>query len=287
MNKVYDLGDLQGTVLLFGGPYSNLAATRAVQTEATRLGIKPENIICTGDLVAYCAEPRQTVELIRDWGIRVVMGNCEESLANNAPDCGCGFDENSACSLLSADWYAYASQQVSDLQKQWMATLPRAIRFNLQNRSFQVIHGGVKQINEFVFASGPLSGKVHQQQVANVDVIIGGHCGLPFGQLLSEGAWLNAGVIGMPANDGTEDGWYMLLTPEQASEPDQENVSIRVTWHRLSYAAAESHQTMQSAGLNTGYAEALLSGCWPSLDILPDAETQVTGQPLSIPVMVL
>ena len=30
------------------------------------------------DVVAYCAEPVETVALIRDWGCAVVMGNCED-----------------------------------------------------------------------------------------------------------------------------------------------------------------------------------------------------------------
>eukprot|EP00656_Telonema_subtile_P021891 TRINITY_DN22934_c0_g1_i1.p1 TRINITY_DN22934_c0_g1~~TRINITY_DN22934_c0_g1_i1.p1 ORF type:complete len:136 (+),score=1.16 TRINITY_DN22934_c0_g1_i1:113-520(+) len=100
-----DLGTLHSPVLIFGGPYSNLAATQAMQAEAARLGFPAQQVICTGDLVAYCAEPEATVQLIRDWGISVVMGNCEESLAQNAPDCGCGFDQGSACSLLSVEWY--------------------------------------------------------------------------------------------------------------------------------------------------------------------------------------
>ena len=119
-----DLGKLSGPVLIFGGPYSNLAATRAMQAEASRLGISAKQVICTGDLVAYCAEPEATVQLIRDWGIPVVMGNCEESLAQNAPDCGCGFDQGSACSLLAVEWYNFSNQRLSQDDKLWMAALP-------------------------------------------------------------------------------------------------------------------------------------------------------------------
>ena len=47
---------------MFGGPYSNLSATRAMRAQATALGIPPDRIFCNGDLVAYCAEPEQTVD---------------------------------------------------------------------------------------------------------------------------------------------------------------------------------------------------------------------------------
>ena len=49
-----DATRVEGDLLFFGGPYSNLEATEALLAEAVRLGIPPERIICTGDLAAYC-----------------------------------------------------------------------------------------------------------------------------------------------------------------------------------------------------------------------------------------
>ena len=46
-----------GPVLCFGGPYSNLQATQALFAEARRLGVPPGRIVCTGDVLAYCADP--------------------------------------------------------------------------------------------------------------------------------------------------------------------------------------------------------------------------------------
>lgn len=83
--------NLTGPVLIFGGPYSNVEATAAVLDEARRRGIPPGNIVCTGDLAAYCADPQAVINLVRESGIRLVMGNCEESLATEAAGCGCGF----------------------------------------------------------------------------------------------------------------------------------------------------------------------------------------------------
>ena len=78
-----DLGNFTKPVLVFGGPYGNFQATVALLAQAAALNIDPENIICTGDVVAYCGEPAATVEAIRAAGIHVVMGNCEESLGND------------------------------------------------------------------------------------------------------------------------------------------------------------------------------------------------------------
>jgi len=107
-------------LLVFGGPYSNLEATEAFLGEARRRAIPPRNIVCTGDLVAYCADPQGVTDLLRSSGIQIIMGNCEESLAAQAADCGCGYAEDSACAVLSGQWYAYADRNVDADSRLWM-----------------------------------------------------------------------------------------------------------------------------------------------------------------------
>lgn len=274
--QVKKLGDIAEKLLVFGGPYSNLAATLALQARARELGIPGERIICTGDIVAYCAEPAQTIDLIRDWGIHVVMGNCEEAFAFSEADCGCGFAEDSSCSTLAVTWYQYADRRVTAEQRRWMQDLPRSIEFETGGKGFKVVHGSLSSINEFVFASSDAASKLAQITAVGVDVVIGGHCGIPFGQGIDNLFWLNAGVIGMPANDGGSHGWYMMIDPTIDG--------LQVSWHRLSYDHATSGRTTKAAGM-VEYGQALLDGRWPSIDILPDAESRQSGQPLNLPTL--
>lgn len=263
-----------GPVLVFGGPYSNLHATAAMREVAVERGIPATNCICTGDVVAYCAQPEETVAIVREWGIPVIAGNCEESLGNAADDCGCGFEDGSACSVLSVQWYRYADARIGPDSRNWMRTLPVHLRFRLGGNSFHVVHGSVSQVNRFVFASTPAEDKLAEHALADADVVIGGHSGIPFGERLDDRrAWLNAGVIGLPANDGTPDGWYLLLTPD--------DTGVTASWHRLHYDAAAAAAAMRTQGLENGYAAALLDGLWPSEDVLPDAERRCRGQPLA------
>lgn len=52
--------------------------------------------------------------------------------------------------------------------------------------------------------------------------------------------------------------------------------------HRaLHYDAAGASAAMRTAGLHYGYAAALESGLWPSLDVLPAAERAATGVALT------
>jgi predicted phosphodiesterase len=270
-----DLLQPDGPLLVFGGPYSNLEATRAVLAEALRRDLPPERIVCTGDVVAYCADPAETVALIRDSGIHVVMGNCEEAFAQSAADCGCGFEEGSACAALAVAWYRYADRVLDRDARAWMGQLPRRIDIALGGRRLAVVHGGTSEINKFVFASATEADLVREIDGTGCDGVVAGHCGLPFTRIVRRRLWHNAGVVGMPANDGTPRVWYSIL------RWDADAISIE---HRpLDYDWRSASAKMRGAGLPAGYSEALATGLWPSCDILPLAERERRGQPLDAP----
>ncbi len=275
-DTIADLGAVNGRVLLFGGPYSNLQATTALLTQAERLGIPPERVICTGDVVAYCADPRETVAAIRDAGVHVVMGNCEASLGHDDDDCGCGFAESSECDNLARQWFAYARTTLDPGAKAWMRRLPRRLELSLGGRRLAVVHGAPRRINRFVFSSTPASEKAADIHDLDVDGIIGGHAGLPFTQMIGQALWHNPGAIGLPANDGAPGGWYSVLSPEADI--------VRIDHHRLDYDHPSAAERMAEAGLPAVYGRCLIDGLWPSMDVLPDTERAARGQALMLPV---
>lgn len=275
LEPLLDLGELPtAPMLIFGGPYSNLQALRRLRAIASERRIPPSQVLCTGDIVAYCADPSACLDEIRDWGCHTVMGNCEESLAEGADDCGCGFESGTACDALSAGWFRFASARVTSAQRQWMNQLPRRIAFRLNGVRVGALHGGAFRINRFVYASRDHESMELERAACGWQVVLGGHGGIPFVHPLPGGLWVNAGAIGMPANDGTPDGWFALLEPMGQGH-------LRVHLERLVYPWSEALTRMRAEGLDTPYATCLGSGLWPSLDVLPAAERSLTGQPLS------
>ncbi len=257
--RVHDLGMLDGPVLLFGGPYSNLQATRAVLEQASRFAAKP---VCTGDVVAYCARPAETVAAIRAAECAVVAGNCEAQLAAEADDCGCGFEDGSTCDLLSAGWYSFAQSRIDADALAWMASLPEIILFTHAGARYAVIHGGVSNVARFVWSSSPMSvfqaeWAAAEAQVGPVDHVVAGHSGLPFQRDVGAGRWINAGVVGMPPHDGLKQTAFMVLDNGQP------------VLHRLDYDVDAAVSDMENARLTQGYDIALRTGYWPSEDVLP------------------
>ncbi|SDD08041.1 Calcineurin-like phosphoesterase superfamily domain-containing protein [Belnapia rosea] len=270
-----DLMDTDAPLLCFGGPYSNRQALEALLEAAARLGIPPGRMLCTGDVVAYCADPAATLDLMIGAGIPTVMGNCEESLAAGGEDCGCGFEEGTACDLLSRGWFAHASRHVTPAHRAWMGSLPRRIGLRLGGRRLAAVHGGAASINRFLFASAPDAVLADEIDGTGAEGVLAGHCGIPFTRLIGGRLWHNAGAIGMPADDGTPRVWFSLLIPEARG--------LRIEHHALRYDHEAAARAMRGAGLAEGYAAALGSGTWPSADILPPTERARRGQPLDLP----
>jgi sulfatase maturation enzyme AslB (radical SAM superfamily)/predicted phosphodiesterase len=264
---------MDGPVVVFGGPYSNLEATEALFAAAERHGIPRSRMICTGDIVAYGADAVATLRLLRRAGIQAIMGNCEESLASNAADCGCGYAAGSACELMSVAWYAHADRSLDRDARAWMGSLPRRLDIIVGGKRLAIVHGSVRQINRFVFASTPAAVKQEELDAAGCDGVIAGHCGIPFTEVIDGRLWHNAGAIGMPANDGTPRVWYSILSPAPEG--------IAIEHHALSYDYRRAAEKMRAERLPEGYAAALESGLWPSCDVLPAAEFGRRGMALA------
>lgn len=256
--KHEDLGELFGPMLLFGGPYSNMKALEAL---VSHTDIPASNMICNGDIVAYCADANETVEKIRELGCAILAGNCEKQLAAEADDCGCGFEEGSKCSILSKGWYPHVLRLVSANNRAWMGDLPDVMSFIHNGKRYAVIHGGFTDISRFIWSTSSDAVFIEEitaieAAIGPIDAIVAGHSGIPFIKEIAGKTWINAGAIGMPPNDGKPQTRFVLL--DQVPE-----------FHSLHYDWKTAQAAMLAADLTQGYEIALETGYWPSEDVLP------------------
>lgn len=273
---IKQLGTLKAPLLIFGGPYSNLHATKALLAEAKQRGIPKDNIICTGDITAYCGNPNETSELIKNAGIHSIQGNCEESLAADTENCGCGYDGETACALLSKTWYEFSKTHTPSSLKQWMGSLPFRLELTLGGKRVHVLHGSADSINTFIYPSTSRSLKEDEIRKTGADIIIAGHSGIPFTELINGKIWHNAGVIGLPANDGTPRTWYSIIQEKEGH--------LHFEHHALTYDHPAAAKSMRQHGLDE-YATTLGTGIYPTFDSLADIEKDQTGIPLKPEVL--
>jgi hypothetical protein len=97
------------------------------------------------------------------------------------------------------------------------------------------------------------------------DVIVATHTGLPWSRRLSGGRlFVNCGVLGRPANDGTTRVGYTLL---DAADPQL------ATYVPLEYDHEALAAEMKAEALPEPFVETVLTGWWTTcLEILPAKE---------------
>ncbi len=251
---------LNEKAFVFGGAYSNLQATQVILRKAAELGFHKSEIIFTGDMIAYCANPVETVQLIKSKVDHIIMGNCEEAIANGANNCGCGFEEGSECSILSNQWYNFCLSKIDNETARWMGKLPKQIFAQIGDHNFLATHATPCSINQFIFPSS----LKHTETCNKVDGYIVGHSGIPFIGSANKKPWLNSRASGMPANDGTSRVWYATIR--------NLHNQIFIETHSLEYDFIQAQSAMASASLNNGYMQTIKTGIWPSHDVLPDIE---------------
>ena len=247
-----------------GGIYSNFWSLNATLDDISRRS--PDSTHFLGDLGAFGPHPNRVPELLIERGVRGIQGNYEESLSSRAEDCHCGYTDPRDNHYAQIS-YDYTFKKTSDSLKDWMGTLPREIRFDVDGVRFLLVHGSPRRINEFLWRS--TSPEAFLEKLCadhNADVIVCTHTGLHWHRRLKSGRHVvNAGVIGRPANDGRTNVWYTIVDV-RAGDVSVEFVPIAYDHHRL---AAE----MRSEKLPEEFVETILTGWWTTcLEILPAKE---------------
>ena len=258
--RVEELPPMTGPLAVYGGSVSNDRATAALLDVLDREGLSQR--LCTGDLAAYCADPRGTVAMVRRSGGIVVAGNCEHQVAAGALDCGCGFEDGTACDAMSGAWWARVRGALSDEEAAWMAALPDAVVFDHDGVRTAAIHGGATDVARFVWPSSPI--ETFREEIAALTALCGpldrvlcGHSGIAFERVIDGVSWINAGSVGMPPHDGRLQTRWAVVNADG------------VRFRRLSYDHEGAAADMERVGLTQGYQAALRTGWWPSEDVLP------------------
>ncbi|NVK66644.1 MAG: metallophosphoesterase family protein [Flavobacteriales bacterium] len=256
-------------LLLFGGVYSNFQALDALQAWAKDHDFSPNQIVCTGDVVGYCAQPQECVDVVREWGVHCIAGNVEIQLRNGDDDCGCNFNEDSSCDLNSRNWYPFAKQHVNPDALNWMNSLPLNLVLEFGGKKWGVVHGSQEETAKFVYKSSPWKEKVSSYEALEVDHILAGHCGIPFADENEGHLWINSGALGMPANDGTQRVWFCVISKEGSQ--------FTTEFHSIEYDFKSTQEKMKRERLPVAYIETLESGLWDSTEVLDKEQKKLTG----------
>jgi len=260
------LGDQAGErIALFGGIYNNHIALAALLEETARRGIA--NVYCLGDLGGFGPHPDKVFPILRDAGVKTMQGNYDNSVGHDKADCQCGYTDprDNYFARLS---YQYTHRNTSLANKAWMRTLPDRFDFMLGGARVRLCHGSPRTMNEFLWETTTSAAFLERLCTdCDADVIVATHTGLHWTRRLSSGRrFVNCGVIGRPANDGTQRVWFCVL--QAAGGQD-----VRVEFVPLAYDHERLAAEMRSERLPEEFTQTIETGWWTTcLEVLPGKE---------------
>jgi len=249
-------------IAVFGGPYSNPYALRALLDDARARGC--ERIFCLGDLGGFGAEPDALWPLLLDGGVECIAGNYDIAIGRGDEDCGCGYrDErdNTFAQLI----YDFTRERTSPAFAAWMRDLPGQHREVIAGVDVHMVHGSPLVVNDFFWESFNDDEVRERLAASGADVLLCTHTGLPWQKRVDGTLIVNVGVIGKPANDGRTDVWYAVLDLADG-QAGAELVALAYDWP--AHAAS-----MRDAGLPEAFVETIETGWWTTcLEVVPPAE---------------
>lgn len=236
---------------ILGDIHSNIDALTVVLDDCRSQGVT--DFLCTGDVVGYNACPRECLEIIRDLGCPVVMGNHDHyvSSVQNLED----FNPHAAAVI---EW---TREQLTDDEMAYLANLP----FVKTTMGITLVHSTMDVPENFGYVFDHLQAEAHfTHQVTPLCFHGHTHCPMIYEKQLSavyridaqdfrlpigRKYFVNVGSVGQP-RDGDPRAAYAIYEPKSRS----------LSFRRLDYDIAAAQERIRLAGLPEHLAERLEVG---------------------------
>lgn len=237
---------------VFSDVHANLPAMEAV-AESIRAQ-SWDGVYCLGDLGGYASQPNEVQALIQEAGWPTILGNYDEGVGFNLPDCGCHYTKPFDIEMSERS-FSWTLRNTTDESKEWLKTLPREIRFEVEGKKVLLCHGSPRSTTEYLFETRS-DGYLRQfcageSADAQADVILFGHTHVPFHRMVDGVHFINTGSVGRP-KDGDPRAGYSVLTFFDGE----------VNWEqvRVEYPVESACERLVAAGLPEYFAEYLRRG---------------------------
>ncbi|MFK3705492.1 metallophosphoesterase family protein [Klebsiella sp. NPDC088457] len=164
------------TFAAFSDVHANLPALKAVLDDIGQYRVDAR--YCLGDLVDFAPWPNETIALLRQQNIPVVLGNHDRRVACNEP-------------LKPLPWHSAAEREarrlavrlskrtLSEENRRWLQNRPTSLRLNIGPRHaplrILLVHASPRSLSEYLTAEvSDAQLMVYRQQYA-FDVLMAGH----------------------------------------------------------------------------------------------------------------
>jgi putative phosphoesterase len=235
-------------VAIISDIHGNIKALEAVLSDIKKQGL--EEIYCAGDLVGYAPFPNEVIDLILRKNILTIMGNYDDGVGFDKPECGCAYIDSKSKELgkQSIEW---TKKEVSAENKEFLRSLPTHIDFKLGDFNVKVVHGSLRKINEYLFEDKPEQTLRRIVEETGADILVCGHTHKPYHKVLGDKHLVNVGSVGKPKH-GDSQAVYGVL--------DLKSGKLEVQFIKIPYDVESVAQAIEKSKLPNEFAVALWEG---------------------------
>lgn len=239
-------------VALISDIHSNLEALEAVLEDIRKLGIG--EVVCLGDIVGYAADPGPCLDLVRELGCPVLMGNHDQEASRSTP--------LGNYSELAQAGMVYSRAHLDKEQKKWLASRPMKMKLH----GATLVHSSLFEPEEWHYVMDNLGAELHfMNQITQVCFY--GHTHVPcvwekkrevtlrlLPKTVEVGTGpfylINVGSVGQP-RDKNNRACYAIWNPEDQT----------VLYRRVAYDFETTQKKIRLAGLPKKMGTRLAEGC--------------------------
>lgn len=238
-------------IVVLGDIHGNLEALKAVLAETERPGY--DAIFHTGDLIGYGPRPNETIDLIRERGIRGVKGNFDENAAWGGESSGAnssGGDPGSAETSEAEAAYRWTVGRIGFGQRNFLKDLPFSIDTRMGERRASIFHASPVDLYTSIEETASDAFLEETAEETEADLHLFGHTHRPFHRVSNGRHFINAGSVGYPG-DGDPRASFAVMDL---------NGGVRVEFRRVAYDVERAARDAESCGLPPGMARRLRTG---------------------------
>ena len=236
---------------VLGDIHSNLDALNVVLEDCRSQGVT--DFLCTGDVVGYNACPHECMDIIRELGCPVVVGNHDFYVASQQ-----NLDDFNPAAAAVVEW---TRRQLSEDELSWLRVLP----FTRTQMGITLVHSTMDNPENFGYVFDNLQAEanflnqktpvcfhghthcpmIYEKSMNGVFRIDAQEFTLPMGRKY----FINVGSVGQP-RDGDPRATYVIFDPKERT----------VRYRRLAYDIEAAQERIRLAGLPERLAARLAVG---------------------------
>ncbi len=225
--------------------HANLQALQAVLADVERRGV--DEVWNVGDLVGFGGSPREVLDLLRQKGVRSILGNLDEKTMELGPQT----EDPRSPHYVKHRTFHWTYAQLRPEDREYLRSLPREARLEVLGRRILLVHGSPESIDEYIQPGTP---EERLRELAGrypADVIVAGHAHQPFVHKVGGTLFVNTGSVGRPEGAGGR-ACYALLTVKPEA--------IRARHVECPYDLPGALDAISRAGLPGEYARMIATG---------------------------